>query len=94
MNYTNFVDLIICMNTYTLKMFNSGQITLPKKWRSKYKTKHFMAKVKGDTLVIEPVRKDETVYYELEDGSFGLYCESGLDVDAIQKEIRRLNKEE
>lgn len=79
------------MSIHMLKMFNSGQVTLPKKWRTQYKTKHFTAKVKGHSLVIEPVRKDETVYYELEDGSFGLYCESGLDVDAIQAEIKRLN---
>jgi len=28
---------------YTLKSFNSGQITLPKKWRDKFATKNFVA---------------------------------------------------
>jgi bifunctional DNA-binding transcriptional regulator/antitoxin component of YhaV-PrlF toxin-antitoxin module len=28
---------------YTLKSFNTGQITLPKSWRSKYDTKIFVA---------------------------------------------------
>jgi len=28
---------------YTLKSFNTGQITLPKKWREKFETKNFMA---------------------------------------------------
>jgi bifunctional DNA-binding transcriptional regulator/antitoxin component of YhaV-PrlF toxin-antitoxin module len=81
------------MNTYTLKMFNTGQITLPKKWRSKYKTKHFVAKETKNGLLIEPISKDEVVYYENEDGC-GLYCESGLDIDAIQEAIRKLNKED
>jgi len=28
---------------YTLKSFNTGQITLPKKWRNKFDTKNFIA---------------------------------------------------
>jgi bifunctional DNA-binding transcriptional regulator/antitoxin component of YhaV-PrlF toxin-antitoxin module len=29
--------------TYTLKLFNTGQVTLPKSWREKYNTKNFIA---------------------------------------------------
>jgi len=29
--------------TYTLKSFNTGQITLPKAWRSRFDTKIFLA---------------------------------------------------
>ena len=77
---------------YTLKLFNTGQVTLPKKWRERYNTKLFLAEETSEGLLIRPVEasKDETVYYEDKDG-FGLYCEKGLDVDLIIQEIKKVH---
>ncbi|MFH1533560.1 MAG: AbrB/MazE/SpoVT family DNA-binding domain-containing protein [Nitrospirota bacterium] len=75
---------------YTLKLFNTGQITLPKTWREKHKTKNYIAEETKDGLLIKPFKKDDTVYYEDKEG-FGLYSESGLDAEKIIKEIRKLN---
>ena len=73
---------------YTLSMFNTGQITLPKKWREKFKTTKFMAEETKDGLLIKPIAKDEIVFYE-NDERFGIYCESGIPpqkiIDAIKK---------
>lgn len=43
---------------YTLSMFNTGQVTLPKKWRSQFNTNKFIARPKGNTLVLEPIETD------------------------------------
>lgn len=78
---------------YTLKLFNTGQITLPKKWRERYDTKLFLAEETESGLLIRPLEteeKSETVYYEDKDG-FGLYCEKGLDVELILKEIKKVH---
>ncbi|MFC1798024.1 AbrB/MazE/SpoVT family DNA-binding domain-containing protein [Patescibacteria group bacterium] len=49
---------------YTLKTFNTGQITLPKKWRDKFETKNFMATETEEGLLIKPIEDNEVVYYE------------------------------
>ncbi|MDR0282774.1 MAG: hypothetical protein LBI53_05870 [Candidatus Peribacteria bacterium] len=40
---------------YTLKLFNTGQVTLPKTWRSKYATEHFLATETKHGLLIKPI---------------------------------------
>ncbi|MDD3663156.1 MAG: AbrB/MazE/SpoVT family DNA-binding domain-containing protein [Candidatus Pacebacteria bacterium] len=51
---------------YTLKSFNTGQITLPKKWRDKFKTSIFTAEERNGGLFIKPIVEDskQVVYYE------------------------------
>lgn len=75
---------------YTLSMFNTGQITLPKKWRNKFKTQKFIAEETAEGLLIKPLEKDEAVYYESKD-SFGIYCESGLDIKKMIAAIDQIN---
>jgi len=41
------------MNTTIIKSFGSGQITIPKKWRSD-DIKAYLAKRKGDEIVLSP----------------------------------------
>lgn len=75
---------------YTLSMFNTGQITLPKVWRDKQETRKFLAEETEEGLLIKPIGKDGTVMYENKKG-FGLYCENGLNTDKIIDTIKRLN---
>ncbi|MCF2221046.1 AbrB/MazE/SpoVT family DNA-binding domain-containing protein [Chryseobacterium sp. PS-8] len=51
---------------HSLKMFNTGQITLPKAWRSKYNTQNFIARETSEGLLITPLVAKETTsgYYE------------------------------
>ena len=83
-NLTNF------MNVFTLKLFNTGQITLPKVWRKKFKTRNFIARETPEGLLIQPLEKSETVYFENKDG-FGIYCENGLPVDQIIQKIKKIH---
>ena len=76
--------------TYTLKLFNTGQVTLPKAWRKKYETKNFLATETKKGLLIKPIVDDEIVYFEHKNG-FGLYCEKGLPVEKIIQRIDEMN---
>ncbi|MDP4008468.1 MAG: AbrB/MazE/SpoVT family DNA-binding domain-containing protein [Candidatus Peregrinibacteria bacterium] len=78
------------MNTYTLKLFNTGQVTLPKNWREKYDTKNFIAKETKDGLLIQPIKEEKVVYFENKK-SFGLYCEEGLPIDDIINKIKEIH---
>ena len=42
--------------TYTLSMFNTGQITLPKKWRVNQSTNKFTAEETKEWLLIKPIK--------------------------------------
>jgi len=56
--------------TYTLKLFNTGQVTLPKKWRDKQNTKNFVAEETTQGLLIKPLSQNltDTIYYENNEG--------------------------
>jgi len=54
--------------TTILKMFGTGQITLPKAWRRQFKTSQFIAHTEGKSLIIEPL--------ELEDSTRGLLTQN------------------
>ena len=79
--------------TYALKTFNTGQITLPKKWRDRVGTKTFIAEERPEGLLIRPVGAStewNVVYYESKDG-FGLYSENGIDPETIIRNIKSLS---
>lgn len=79
----NFMKIM----NHTLSMFNSGQITLPKKWRSKFKTTKFVAYEKGDQLIIKPLKiPKEDIPEELRDENVELYenIEDGEKVSGIR----------
>ena len=79
------------MNTYTLKMFNTGQITLPKAWRKKYKTKHFIAEQTKQGLLIKPILSGEdAVYYENEEG-YGIVFPKGVDPQVIIDKMKEMD---
>ena len=80
--------------TYTLTMFNTGQITLPKVRRSQYKTKNFTATQTENWLLIQPLfadQKSDTVFYESPEW-FGIYSDSGIDPQDIILSIQNLQK--
>jgi len=72
-----------------LKLFGTGQITLPKEWRERTKTEHFMAQETPEGLLIKPLVEDH--YYELEDGSFGLHFTFGISAKELAKKLEKEN---
>ena len=77
---------------YALTSFNTGQVTLPKKWRDKVGTRTFIAEEREDGLLIRPISsaKDTTVYYENAEG-FGILAPDGVDPTSIIARIRSLH---
>lgn len=76
---------------YSLKMFNTGQITLPKSWRKKFDTKYFLAKETANGLLIQPIREDEDVIsYENTEES-GLIFPKGMDPQKIIDKIKEID---
>ncbi len=79
----------------TLTLWDNGAVTLPKEWREKYGTRHFIAREnERGYLVIMPILDVE--YWEKKDGSFGLHFPTGIEAgellkiwDETEKKIRR-----
>ncbi len=90
MIYMDFINFINSMNTYTLKLFNTGQVTLPKHWREKYQTKNFIAKDTREGLLVQHLLENKVVYFEKKDG-FGIYCESGISIDDMVSKIKKIH---
>ena len=84
MNLTNLMKL------HTLKMFNSGQITLPKSWREKFPTKSFLAEESEDGLLIKPLNPSEVMEYENEK-EFGLFFPKGIDPQVLMDKIKEID---
>lgn len=74
---------------YTLKLFNTGQITIPKNWRKKFDTKNFIAEETDQGLLIKPILKETTIFYENKD-EFGIYAEQGIDPELVIQQIKAL----
>ncbi|MBT3864651.1 AbrB/MazE/SpoVT family DNA-binding domain-containing protein [Candidatus Peregrinibacteria bacterium] len=77
---------------YTLNMFNTGQVTLPKKWREKFDTSKFVAEETDMGLLIKPISDegDGVVYYE-DDNGFGIYCDKGLDIEKFKAAAKKIH---
>jgi hypothetical protein len=70
------------MNAQPLHLWGNGAVTLPKAWRDRYATKHFLAKENAQGyLVIIPVTDME--YYEQDDGTCGLKFPMGVDMAVL-----------
>ncbi len=73
----------------TLKIFGTGQITLPKAWREQYKTDHFVAQETSQGLLIKPLV--DTFYYEDGDDYFGLNFPMGIDAKELARNLEKAN---
>jgi bifunctional DNA-binding transcriptional regulator/antitoxin component of YhaV-PrlF toxin-antitoxin module len=77
------------MVSKALTLWPNGVVTLPKEWRERYKTKHFLAKeTKEGYLVIMPladVSKVDIEYWEDADGNCGLHFPHGIEVGEFIK---------
>jgi len=66
------------MISETLSLWANGAVTLPKQWRERYNTKHFIAKEnKHGNLEIIPIVDAE--YWEDDKGNFGLRFPHGIE---------------
>lgn len=84
------MKLIKLVKMCSLKMFNTGQMTLPKKWRSKFETSHFVAKETKDGLLIMPLIDEDFVAYENEKEA-GIIFPGGVDPNVLIDQISKID---
>ena len=75
------------MISETVNLWENGAITLPKAWRDRYRTKHFIAKEnkKGNLEIIPIV---DAQYVEEENGDFSLLFPTGMSADELLKKLK------
>jgi len=72
------------MISKTLNLWANGAVTLPKKWRERYKTKHFLAREnKRGNLEISPIV--DAQYWEDDKDNFGLRFPTGIEAGEFLK---------
>lgn len=82
------------MSIYPLKLFNTGQVTLPKEWRDRFDTKNFLAEDTDEGLLIKPLKSmgkgKKAIYYET-DKEFGLHFPNGIDPQVLIDKIDEIH---
>lgn len=71
------------------RIFGTGQITLPKKWRDKVKTQNVIIEEIPQGLLIKPLT--QSVYYEIDEGNFGINFPLGIRADKLANELKKAN---
>lgn len=72
------------MDPTILKLFGTGQVTLPKKWRKKFNTTHYKAVAEGDKLIITPMEEDQ-VFFDADEFNDG----EGVEVETFYKALKK-----
>lgn len=71
------------------KIFGTGQVTLPKKWREKVKTKNVIIEELPEGLLIRPLVS--SFFYEVDDENFGINFPLGVKADIALKNLKKAN---
>lgn len=85
MNLTNF------MTFHTLKLFNTGQVTLPKKWRSQFATEQFLAEETAEGLLIKPILREQEVVEYANEEEEGIFFPKGIDPRVLIQKIKEID---
>lgn len=75
------------MDSTILKVFGTGQVTLPKKWRNKFRTKHFKALMDGKKIILEPIEEYKT-FFDADEFNNGDGVEIGAFIKALKKSLK------
>lgn len=73
----------------TLKLFGTGQITIPKIWRDKYKTDSYIAQETPHGLLIKPLV--DKLFYEDGEDYFGISFPLGIDAKELAIKLEEAN---
>lgn len=78
------------MNTLTTaKIFGTGQITLPKQWRTKMKTNNVIIEEVPQGLLIKPLLP--SLYYEIDENNFGINFPTGIEAGELAAKLKKAN---
>lgn len=74
------------MKKVILKSFGTGQITLPKMWRDKFKTNYFVASIDKEKITIKPFKEEEEeVFFDAAEFNKG----KGVDIQDFYKALKK-----
>lgn len=71
------------------KIFGTGQITLPKKWRDRMKTKNIIIEEVPQGLLIKPLVP--SFFYEVDDENFGISFPLGVKATEVAEGLKKAN---
>lgn len=74
----------------TSKIFGTGQITLPHKWRKRVNAKHVIIEEVPQGLLIRPLVP--TLYYEPNEATFGLNFPTGIEAGKLAADLKKVNE--
>lgn len=74
----------------TAKIFGTGQITLPKKWREKIKTKTLIIEEVPEGLLVKPLTT--SLFYEINKENFGINFPLGIKAKDLAKDLKKANE--
>lgn len=77
-------------NLIPLKVFGTGQITLPKKFRDKYNSAYYVAEETNEGILIRPLIK--TMYYEKSEEEFGLNFPVGISAGNLLNNLKKADE--
>jgi len=77
-------------NITTAKIFGTGQITLPKKWREKIATKNIIIEEVPQGLLIKPLT--QSYFYEIDDENFGVNFPLGVKASKLAQDLKKANE--
>lgn len=77
------------MDSTILKTFGTGQVTLPKKWRSQFKTKHYKAVVQGRKLILSPLEDEDSESWKTLFDADEFNKGKGVEINAFLKALKK-----
>lgn len=77
-------------NLSTAKIFGTGQITLPKKWRDKIQTKNIIIEEVPQGLLIKPLT--QSYFYEIDEENFGVNFPLGIKASKLVEDLKKANE--
>jgi len=81
------------MSLKIVKSTERGQITLPKQWRSKFKTDNFLLKIVSDQITITPVRIDDLENEEIIFDAARDNNGKGISLENMLKMLKKIDNE-
>jgi hypothetical protein len=72
-----------------LKVFGTGQVTLPKRLRDKYDAEYYIAEETEIGILLRPLTK--AFFYQKAIDDFGLKFPGGMAASAVSKKLKQAN---
>jgi bifunctional DNA-binding transcriptional regulator/antitoxin component of YhaV-PrlF toxin-antitoxin module len=77
-------------NLVPLKVFGTGQVTLPKRLRDKYKALYYIAEETENGIFLRPLTK--AIYYEKSSEEFGIKFPFEESATNVLKNLKKANE--